>query len=84
MTSPSKAKGSSFEREIANFLSKTYDESFIRAPGSGAYIGGKNQSRKQYLDGKFVTSKEILFLENLLLDLTRNANPMQTFPFIFY
>lgn len=50
MTSPSKAKGSSFERDIANFLSKTYDESFIRAPGSGAYIGGKNQSRKQYLD----------------------------------
>jgi hypothetical protein len=50
MTSPSKAKGSSFEREVANFLSKTYNESFIRAPGSGAYIGGKNQSRKQYLD----------------------------------
>lgn len=49
MTSPQKAKGSSFEREVANFLSKTYDESFIRAPGSGAYIGGKNQSRKQYL-----------------------------------
>ena len=50
MTSPSKAKGSSFEREVANFLSKLYNESFIRAPGSGAYIGGKNQSRKQYLD----------------------------------
>ncbi len=50
MTSPSKAKGSSFEREVATFLTKTYDESFIRAPGSGAYIGGKNQSRKQYLD----------------------------------
>ena len=50
MTSPSKAKGSSFEREVATFLSKIYEESFIRAPGSGAYIGGKNQSRKQYLD----------------------------------
>jgi hypothetical protein len=49
MPSPSKNKGSSFEREIAQFLTKTYNESFIRAPGSGAYVGGKNQSRKQYL-----------------------------------
>lgn len=49
MPSPSKAKGSSFEREVATFLSKTYNESFIRAPGSGAYVGGKNQSRKEFL-----------------------------------
>lgn len=49
MTSPQKAKGSSFEREIAKYLSNLYGESFIRAPGSGAYIGGKNQSRKQVL-----------------------------------
>ena len=49
MPSPQKAKGSSFEREVANFLSNLYGESFIRAPGSGAYVGGKNQERKQYL-----------------------------------
>lgn len=49
MPSPQKQKGSSFEREIATFLSKTYNESFIRAPGSGAYVGGKNQSRKEFL-----------------------------------
>jgi hypothetical protein len=49
MVSPQKAKGSSFEREIATYLSKTYGESFIRAPGSGAYVGGKNQSRKEFL-----------------------------------
>ena len=49
MPSPSKNKGSSFEREVANFLSDLYGESFIRAPGSGAYIGGKNQSRTQVL-----------------------------------
>jgi len=49
MTSPQKAKGSSFEREVANHLTKLYTESFIRAPGSGAYVGGKNQSRKQML-----------------------------------
>jgi len=50
MTSKSKTKGSSFEREVAKFLSELYNESFIRAPGSGAYVGGKNQSRKQFLD----------------------------------
>ena len=49
MPSPSKNKGSSFEREVAKYLSDTYKESFIRAPGSGAYVGGKNQSRKQFL-----------------------------------
>ena len=49
MPSPQKQKGSGFEREIAKYLSEKYGESFIRAPGSGAYIGGKNQSRTQIL-----------------------------------
>jgi hypothetical protein len=49
MTSPQKAKGSGFERDIAKYLSELYGESFIRAPGSGAYVGGKNQVRKEVL-----------------------------------
>ena len=49
MSSPQKNKGSGFEREIAKYLSEKYDESFIRAPGSGAYVGGKNQSRTEVL-----------------------------------
>jgi len=49
MPSPQKAKGNNFEREIANYLSDLYQESFIRAPGSGAYVGGKNTSRTQIL-----------------------------------
>jgi hypothetical protein len=49
MTSPQKQKGSGFEREIAKYLTELYNESFIRAPGSGAYVGGKNQSRKEVL-----------------------------------
>ena len=49
MPSPQKTKGSGFEREIAKYLSELYGESFIRAPGSGAYVGGKNQSRTQIL-----------------------------------
>ena len=50
MTSKAKAKGNSWELEIAKFLSSLYNESFIRAPGSGAYIGGSNTARKQFLD----------------------------------
>lgn len=49
MPSPSKAKGSSFEREVAKYLSNLYGESFIKAPGSGAYTGGSNSQRKQFL-----------------------------------
>ncbi len=49
MTSPQKAKGSSWEREVAKFLTDLYQESFIRAPGSGAYVGGSNQIRKEFL-----------------------------------
>lgn len=49
MPSPSKAKGNSFERQTADFLTALYGEKFIRAPGSGAYVGGKNTARKQFL-----------------------------------
>lgn len=49
MPSPQKAKGSGYERTVAKFLSDLYGESFIRAPGSGAYVGGKNQIRKEFL-----------------------------------
>ena len=50
MPSKQKAKGSGWERDVAKYLSELYEESFIRAPGSGAYIGGLNTFRKQYLD----------------------------------
>ena len=49
MPNPQKQKGNSFEREVATYLSGLYQESFIRAPGSGAYVGGKNQVRTQIL-----------------------------------
>jgi hypothetical protein len=49
MPSPSKAKGNSFERRVADFLTNLYGEKFIRAPGSGAYVGGKNVHRKSTL-----------------------------------
>ena len=49
MPSPSKNKGNSFERVTADFLTELYGERFIRAPGSGAYVGGKNSHRKTFL-----------------------------------
>lgn len=49
MPSPQKQKGSSWERDVARYLSDLYNESFIRAPGSGAYVGGSNSVRKQVL-----------------------------------
>ena len=49
MTSKSKSKGKSWERDVCLFLSKLYNDSFIRVPNSGAYTGGKNEFRKEYL-----------------------------------
>ena len=56
MPSKSKTKGSSFERDVAAYLSKIYELSFIRVPNSGAYIGGKNTARKETLDTSQVRS----------------------------
>lgn len=49
MPSKSKNKGSSFERDVAKRLTDLFGESFIRVTNSGAYIGGKNTSRKDNL-----------------------------------
>ena len=46
----SKQKGSSWEREICNFLGETLGGNFIRVPNSGAFIGGKNTARKVLMD----------------------------------
>ena len=56
MSNPQKAKGSSWEREVARDLSRRYGESFIRAQGSGAYVGGKNLVRKDSLSEDQVRS----------------------------
>ena len=49
-----KAKGKTFEREVANFLTETYGQKFIRTPNSGAFVGGGNAYRKQLMDEKQV------------------------------
>jgi hypothetical protein len=54
--SKSKRKGNSWELQVAKFLSVQHDASFIRAPHSGAYIGGSNSHRKALLDDSQVKS----------------------------
>lgn len=49
MTSKAKTKGNSAERAIAKFLGELFGGSFIRVPNSGAYIGGTNAVRKEFL-----------------------------------
>jgi hypothetical protein len=56
MTSPQKAKGNSWERTIAIYLSELYESSFHRIPNSGAYVGGKNSIRKESLDTNQIKS----------------------------
>ena len=47
--SKSKQKGNAFEREVATYMSKLYEDSFVRAAHSGAFIGGSNNHRKSTL-----------------------------------
>jgi len=49
LPSKSKTKGKTFEREVANYLSKLYNNSFTRVPDSGAFTGGKNAFRRETL-----------------------------------
>jgi hypothetical protein len=44
MANASKAKGKTFERKIADFLSEKYGQKFIRVPNSGAFFGGTNSA----------------------------------------
>lgn len=46
MPSKSKAKGNSWERDVARFLSNLYNDHFMKVPSSGAYVGGSNAVRK--------------------------------------
>ena len=46
MPSKSKTKGSSWERDVSKILAEIYDDSFIRVPSSGAFVGGMNVARK--------------------------------------
>lgn len=50
MANASKTKGSSWEREVAKFLTELYGEPFLRVFGSGAFLGGANRGRMSKLN----------------------------------
>jgi hypothetical protein len=58
MPSKSKAKGNAWELDVAKFLSETYNESFLRIPSSGAFVGGKNNFRKASIDAAQLQGKK--------------------------
>jgi len=58
MPSKSKAKGNSWELDVAKFLSDTYGSTFLRVTSSGAFVGGKNTHRKSLLDAGQLASKK--------------------------
>jgi len=58
MPSRSKTKGNAWELEVAKFLTEIYQESFIRIPSSGAFVGGKNNFRKSTLGNAQLQSKK--------------------------
>lgn len=82
MPSPQKAKGSSFERVVSKFLSDLYQEAFIRVPSSGAYIGGKNQVRKEFLDeGKIRSFKGDIIPGESFVNFNCECKSYKDFPF---
>lgn len=81
--SKQKAKGSSWEREVAKYLSQLYNESFLRnISGSGAYVGGKNFVRKSTLTEEQIrhTRGDIIVPESFSL-LNCECKSYSSFPF---
>ena len=82
MPSPSKAKGNSFERRVADFLTDLYGEKFIIAPGSGAYVGGKNTHRKELLhEGQIRNFKGDIVPGQSFSKLNAECKSYKDFPF---
>lgn len=57
MANAQKDKGKRFERDVAKFLTDTFNKPFMRVPNSGAFTGGKNQSRIQTMSETQVKSQ---------------------------
>jgi hypothetical protein len=62
MPNKNKAKGNSAERELCSIFGEVFNETFIRVPNSGAYQGGLNNFRAQYLseNQKQIMSNDII------------------------
>lgn len=70
----SKNKGNTWEREVAKFLSSLFNESFIRSPSSGAFVGGSNAFRKDTLsESQLTMSKGDIVPPDTMLKLNIEA-----------
>jgi hypothetical protein len=82
MTSKSKNKGNSFEREVAKYLSDMYSEPFNRVITSGAYVGGKNSVRKETLsEGQIRSHKGDIVPPDSWKKFNAEAKSYAEFPF---
>lgn len=82
MPSKSKIKGSGYEREVAKSLSETYNEPFVRVPNSGAYVGGINNHRKNFLDSNQTKSfKGDIIAPDTWLKFNCECKSYKDFPF---
>jgi hypothetical protein len=82
MTSPQKAKGGAWEREVATYMSKLYESSFVRAAHSGAYIGGTNNHRTETLSTNQVRSfKGDIIPPDTWTTFNAEAKSYKDFPF---
>lgn len=82
MTSKSKNKGNTFEREVAKFLSDLYSAPFNRITNSGAYVGGKNAFRKETLsEGQIRSHKGDIVPPDSWKKFNAEAKSYADFPF---
>lgn len=66
----SKDKGSAAERELCKLLGGIFNGPFIRSANSGAFVGGKNASRKANLSENQIDQARV-FSRSLLLNFQR-------------
>lgn len=82
MPNKGKSKGNAGERKIADFLSKLYEQKFIRVPNSGAFLGGANTFRKIGMDeGQIATFKADLIPPSNMRKLVIESKFYGAFPF---
>lgn len=80
--SASKNKGKSGERELCKILEGYFGGSFIRVPGSGAYVGGKNNVRKDVLsEGQIRNSKADIITPDHMPKFILESKFYADFPF---
>lgn len=78
----SKAKGKRGEQIICTFLSEQLGGNFQRVPGSGAYLGGKNQVRAQYMsESQQLLAKGDIIPPDNLKHLVLESKNYKDFPF---